>query len=181
MSVQAGHMTADEFERLAERSTNRHLEYVGGEAVEMVSNNYASLVAARILARLLLYAEQNNLGYVTGADGGYVVSGERYIPDVAFIGTAKQPTAPRDAWNPNPPDLVVEVLSPTDDPDVLRIKVGNYLSAGTVIWVVNPAKQRVEVYAPGQPVQKIGIGGMLDGGDILPGFSLAVETIFPEE
>lgn len=182
MSVTAGRMTVEEFEKVAllPENADRRLEYVGGEVVEVGSNNSSSLVAVRIAAQLLTFVEQHTPGFVTGADGGYIVSGERYIPDVAFTSRDRQPSPSRAAWNPEPPDLAVEVLSPSDDPDVLRIKVGNYLSAGTVVWVVNPDRQRVEIYAPGQPVQKVSAGETLEGGAVLPGFSLAVESIFPE-
>ncbi len=180
--VVAGQMPVEEFERIAVLAENadRRLEYIGGEVVEVVSNNYASMIAARIAARLVLYVDEHGLGYITGADGGYQVGTDRYIPDAAFISRAKQPEPPRHTWNPHPPDLAVEVLSPTDEPDIVRLKVASYLSAGTVVWLVNPDKQQVEVYAPGQAPQRIGIGGTLRGGDLLPGFELAVQDVFRE-
>lgn len=181
MAVETQAYTLEEFDRLVEQPeyANRLFEYVGGEIVEVVSNNYSSEIAMRIGARLLLFVEEHNLGRVTGADGGYKVSGERYIPDVAFISKAKQPKPSREAYNSNAPDLAVEVLSPGNEPDELRIKVANYLLAGTTVWVVNPDKQRVEVFAPSQPVAKVGLNQAVDGGSVLPGFSLPVSIIFP--
>jgi Uma2 family endonuclease len=175
-------MTVEEFEQFAllPENADRLLEYIGGEIVEMVSNNYSSIVGALILAEITLYVKRHGLGYVTGADGGYRVAGERYIPDVAFMSKARQPEPSRDAYNPNPPDLAVEVLSPSNQPDPLRIKIANYLAAGTRVWVVDPDARAVEVYTPGQRAHKIGIDGTLEGGDILPGFTLAVKDIFPE-
>jgi Uma2 family endonuclease len=130
---------------------------------------------------LTVFVRTHDLGYVTGADGGYRVSGERYIPDAAFISTARQPQPSHEAYNPNPPDLAVEVLSPTNDPGEMRVKIVNYLLAGTVLWVVDPDLKRVEVYVPGQTPKTLGIDDVLDGGNVLPGFSLAVRDIFPEE
>ncbi len=85
-------------------------------------------------------------------------------------------------YNPNPPDLAVEVDFPSTETsrDTLRIKIGNYLAAGTVVWVVNVEPKLVEVYAPGQPVKLLGVDDTLDGGDVLPGFTLSVKDIFPE-
>jgi Uma2 family endonuclease len=60
----------------------------------------------------------------------------------------------------------------------VRVKVGNYLAAGTVVWVIDPERKLVEVYAPGQPVRKVGVDSVLDGGEVLPGFTLAVKDIF---
>jgi Uma2 family endonuclease len=62
----------------------------------------------------------------------------------------------------------------------MRVKVVNYLSVGTTVWVVDPDRKLVEVYMHGQPVKKIGIDGTLDGGDVLPSFTLAVKDIFPD-
>jgi Uma2 family endonuclease len=126
------------------------------------------------------YVKQHQLGYVTSADGGYMISGERYIPDVAFISKARQPEPSHDAYNPKPPDLAVEVLSPTDDPFDVRTKVVNYLRAGTTVWVVDPEKKRVEVYKPDETPIAVGLAGSLADEDILPGFTLAIEEIFPD-
>ena len=52
---------------------------------------------------------------------------------------------------------------------------------GTTVWVVYPETREVEVHAPGQTTQILGIDATLDGGDILPGFSLAVKDVFPEQ
>jgi Uma2 family endonuclease len=148
--------------------------------IEVVSNNYSSEIAMLIGAMLLVFVRENDLGRVTGADGGYVVSGDRYIPDVAFISKERQPEPSHAAYNPNPPDLAVEVLSPTDAPEVVRIKIVNYLHAGVTVWLVNPDKRQVEIYVPGQMADTVGIDDTLDGGDVLPGFRLAVKDIFPE-
>ena len=182
MAIGIARYTVEEFDQLCVQPENaeKSLEYIGGEIVEVVSNNYASAVAARILIKIGIYVENRNLGYVTGADGGYQVSGERYIPDVAFISAAKQPKPSHDAYNPNPPDLAIEVLSPTDIPDVVRLKIANYLAADTLVWVVSPETKTVEVYTPGQPAKRLGIDGELSGMDVLPGFILAVKDIFPE-
>lgn len=174
--------TAEEFDQLVELPENaaRRLEYIGGEIVEVVSNNYSSVIASTINFFIQLYLREKEIaGYVTGADGGYIVSGERYIPDMAFISSARQPEPSRAAYNPNPPDLAVEVLSPGNDPGVIRFKIYNYLKAGTVVWVVDPEKKLVEVYAA-DDAKKIGIDGALDGGAVLPGFTLAVKDIFPD-
>lgn len=182
MGVQIGYVTVEEFERIAAQPDNadKRLEYIGGEIVEMVSDNYPSLIALRLGGRVMIYVEEHDLGYALGADGGFMVSGERYMPDIGFISKQKQPTAPHGAWNPNAPDLAVEVMSPSDDPEKVRIKVVNYLNAGTVVWLVNPEKQQVEVYTPGHPAHKVDINGTLDGGDVLPGFRLPLKMIFPE-
>jgi Uma2 family endonuclease len=182
MVVQTGRLTVEEFDALVELPENadRLLEYIGGEIVEVVSNSYSSIVAGQVLIDIGAYVRREKLGYVTGEAGGYAVSGERYIPDVGFISKAKQPEPPRETYIPNPPDLAVEVLPPTDKPKEMRVKVIHYLAAGTTVWVVDPEARTVEVYTPGPRVKTLGIDDMLDGGDVLPGFTLAVKGIFPD-
>src|SRR5258708_32857327 len=117
MAVQT-HMrvTVEEFEKIAALPENRdkRLEYIGGEIVEVVSNSLSSRITARILARISIHVETNNLGYVTDSQGGYRVSAEDYIPDVGFISKARHSKGPRETWIPYAPDLAVEVVSPTD-------------------------------------------------------------------
>jgi Uma2 family endonuclease len=182
MAVQTQQYTVEEFDQMVmlPENTDRRLEYIGGEIVEMVSNNYSSEVAARILGYIFAYLLQNNIGRVTGADGGYQIAGERYIPDVAFISKAKQPEPSHDAYNPNAPDLAVEVLSSSDKADDIRIKIANYLAACTLLWVVEPESKTVEIYVTGQKGQRARVGDTLNGGDVLPDFTLAVKDLFPE-
>jgi Uma2 family endonuclease len=173
-------LTAEEFDRIAllPENANKLLEFIGGRIVEVVSNSYSSILAARILIKLGIFTDGKDLGYFTTSDGGYMVNGERYIPDVAFISKIKQPTAPHESYISKPPDLAVEVLSPSNTDNEITIKVINYLLAGTVVWVVNPDKQYVVVYIPNQKPQTVDIDGVLDGGDVLPGFTLPVKDIF---
>ena len=176
-------VSVQEFEKIAALPENaeRHLEYIGGEIVEVVSNSKASKIAMRIGARITIHVEAHQLGRVTGADGGYRVSGEDYMPDVAFISNARQPKDPNVAWNPLAPDLAVEVASPTDRPTIIADKVTNYPLAGTLLWYVFPDDKQIKVYEQGQPSKTFGIDDVLDGGKVLPGFTLAVKDIFPAD
>lgn len=176
-------MPVQEFDRyvLLPENSEHIFEYIGGEVYAVVSNNYSSEVAARIMTFIGMFVLKFKLGRLTGADGGYIIAGERYIPDVAYTTYARQPHPSHDAYNPTPPDLAIEVLSPTNDDEKMRVKVTNYLLEGVTVWVVNPLARTVEIYAQGQPVKIIGENDVLEGGDILPGFQLNVAEIFPAE
>jgi Uma2 family endonuclease len=183
MVLQTQRVTAAEFDEFIRRPENVHqnFELIAGEIVEkMVSSPRSSSIGALLAGLLIIHVRERGLGRVTGADGGYMVGGERYIPDAAFISKARQPVQPTDAYNPLAPDLAVEVLSPTNDDEEMRLKVVNYLAAGTVVWVINPDKQRVEVYQSGQSVKTLGENDTLDGRDLLPDFTLPVIALFTE-
>jgi Uma2 family endonuclease len=75
-------------------------------------------------------------------------------------------------------------VSPTDSIKAAQRKALKYLSFGTrLVWVVYPDDQTVDVYRPAEgesaTIQVFGVEDTLDGGDVLPGFSLSVRDIFP--
>jgi Uma2 family endonuclease len=159
-------------------NADRVFEFIGGEIIEVGSNPYSSEIASLISFFIRLFIRENGIvGRVTGEAGLYDVMGDRYAPDVAFIASA-DPLPYEQGYNPDPPQLAVEVISPSDRSSRLAVKVANYLAAGTVVWVVYPQEREVHVYAPGQRTRILGEGDVIDGGDVLPGFSLPVREIF---
>jgi Uma2 family endonuclease len=171
-----------EFDRFVALPENagRNFEYIAGEIIEVVSNNKSSRAGLNIMAEVRNFVKRHKLGRTTGADGGYVVAGEKYIPDGAFVSYARQPVAVDVAYNPVAPDLAVEVLSPGNEHSEITRKVGNYLAAGTVVWVIDPDDETVDVYTPGQPRLTLHQLDTLKGDVVLPGFQLRVADIFSE-
>ena len=182
MLLQTRYVTEDEFDRfvMLPENRDRNFEYIAGEIVEVVSNSKSSYEALKIMGRVSVHVDDNHLGRYTGADGGYIVSGEKYIPDGAFTSYARQPVAPDVLYNPVAPDLAIEVLSPGNSEIEMTRKIGNYLAAGTVVWVADPEQKTIDVYTPGLPRKTLRMGDFLEGGDVLPGFGLAVANIFSD-
>ena len=181
-NVQQQLFTKEEFYEFVLRRENRHrnFEYIAGEIVAVVSNQESSRSGLSLVAEVGVYVKKNKLGRCTGADGGYVVSGEDYIPDGAFMSYARQPIKTNEAYNPVAPDLAIEMLSPGNTKDEIAHKLGNYMAAGTVLWMGNPETKTIDVCVPGQPVKRLRVGDVLEGGDVLPGFKLEVATIFED-
>lgn len=176
-------MTVEEFDEfmLLPENTDRRLEYIGGRIVEVVSNMYCSIVAAMIIRWLGIYLIENgDFGWLSAPDGGFKVLGDRYMPDVGFILKSKYPKAPHETWISLPLDLAVEVISPSDDEHDVRAKAFNYLRAGAVVWIVDPDKKVVQVLTPEAAPRLLTLNDTLDGGTLLPGFTLPVKDIFPE-
>ncbi len=184
MTAPAKRYTAEDFDAFAALPENADTlyEFVGGEIVEAPSNPYSSAIASEISFYIKLFVRESGIpAHVTGEQGGYQVGEERYAPDVAYLAKAVQPELARSGYNPTPPQLAVEVISPTDREQFVTIKVVNYLTVGTVVWVVRPDTKTVEVYVPGRAAQMLGVEDTLNGGEVLPGFTLAVEKIFPQQ
>lgn len=160
---------------------SRDYELIGGRIIEVVSNPTASQVGAKFARYIGALVDDNQLGRVTGADGGYMVSGEPYIPDVGYISYERQPKLEQlHGYNVLSPDLAVEVLSPSNTAQEMSTKVSNYLAAGTVVWIADPDTQMIYVHVAGQPVKKYTADDTLDGGTVLPDFSVSVKKLFPD-
>lgn len=175
-----------EFETFIDLPENvdKNFEFIGGEIFEVSSNSLASKAAMAIGGEIYAYLREHDIGHLTGPDGGYMINGERYIPDVAFISYDRQAEMTATGYNPNPPELAVEIISNPDNKDELvnlRRKIVSYLNAGVIlVWVVNPHERYIEVYETGKPLRILGENDMLDGGTVLEGFQLPVKRIFPK-
>lgn len=180
MAIQKETYTIAEYSELANApDNNRILELIDGELVEKMPSFTPSRIAAKVIFFLTQFNMQHDLGYVTGADGGYVMGeGNVFIPDVGYISKQRLPEEPRREV-PVPPDLAIEVKSPTDSIRDLRKKAERYIDFGTrLVWLVFPETQTVEVYVPDVDVITRTIDDSLDGGEVLPGFTLAVREVF---
>lgn len=176
-------MTVEEFDQyvLLPENKDRRLEYIAGRIVEVVSNSYCSIVAGLINRRVGRYLDDHgDFAWVTVPDGGFKVLGDRYMPDVGLILKAKHSSAPHETWVSVPLDLAVEVISPSDDEHDVRAKAFNYVRAGAVVWIVDPDKRVVQILAPDAAPRTLTVNDTLDGGTVLPGFTLLVKDIFPE-
>ncbi len=172
--------TLEDFETLINLPGNEDLifEFIDGEIIEVPSNAYSSEIGVNVIFLLKLHDRETRLGHITGENAGYMIAGARLSPDVAYISKARQPEFPREGYCPNPPELAVEVISPTDRESALTKKLAKYREAGVVVWVFRPKTQTAEVHVPGKPTVTYGINDTLDGGDVLPGFQLSVREVF---
>ena len=182
MVIREQKMSLDEYRAVTELPENRdrHLEWIDGEIVEKMGSFTPSRIALEIARFLGNYLAERRLGYITGADGSYLMSldGQMFIPDVGYISRARLPQAPAREV-PLPPDLAVKVKSPTDRVRDLRKKAEQYLAYGTaMVWLVLPEANQVEVYTPDDDVQVFGLDDTISGGAVLPDFTLSVSAIF---
>lgn len=179
-------LSVDEFMKiaLAPENVDRRLQLIDGEIIEVVSNNKVSKTAARLITFVNGFALPRNIGEMSGADGGYTIEGEQYIPDCAFTSYVRYPHSTTEAYPNIAPDLVVEVLSPgnkqsTEERDKMFRKIGNYLAAGCELWLVYPDEEKLERYFSGEAVRTYRNGDILEGRGTLEGFKLEISTIWP--
>jgi len=130
-----------------------------------------------------LFVRRHGSGRVYSAETGFLLSHDPLTivcPDVAFVLAERiPPDDADDGYFPGPPDLAVEIRSPSETgPGVVR-KVDAYLDGGTVlVWYADPPRRVVVVHRAGRAPITRGDGDTLDGEDVLPGFQLAVSDVF---
>ena len=179
----AGLMSVEEFERLPPPEHCRY-ELVDGEVVELTFptplHNLTVLRVSRILEQFVL---ENELGIVFPADTGFVLSrqpGTLRGPDVAFVSAERAAGLNLRANIPGAPDLAVEVISPTDTLRGMRRKVDQYLAAGCrTVWVLDADKRGGEIFEPGARPRVLLAQDELTCPELLPGFAIAVDELFP--
>jgi Uma2 family endonuclease len=178
--------TATEEDVLAIRNSpeRRLCELVDGVLVEKAMGLRESFLAVALAAILLNFVRPRRLGIVTGADGMMrLVSGLVRIPDVAFISWDRLPNR-RVPSEPIPnvaPDLAVEVLSAGNTPGEMARKRQDYFAAGVhLVWQVDPRTRTVEVVTAHDQSTIRHETHILDGGTVLPGFTVPLQELFAE-
>ena len=172
-------LTITEF---AQEQREGRWELIVGEPVEMTpSSDRSSWMATEITYYIRDYLGNHPVGRVCGADAGFVLFADRATvraPDAAFVRLERLPDL-TGAYVPIPPDLAIEVLSSTDRLADALSKVSMYLQAGVpLVWVIDPKKFTATIFRQDEGPVTIGKDGVLDGEEILPGFSLPLARLF---
>ncbi|MCU0480622.1 MAG: Uma2 family endonuclease [Anaerolineae bacterium] len=156
-------------------------EYVAGYATTKLSTTYASVIGVRLGAMLGFYVIPQEIGYLTGAAGGYRVGDGRFVPDIAYISKERQPQLGKEIWNPVPPDLAIEIIAYPDMPHehtFLRRKVVSYLNFGVIVWIVDTDDKTIDIYQRGEEVRTLTINDTLEAETLFPNFRLKLADIF---
>ena len=136
---------------------------------------------ASLLVEVASYVRQNRLGAVFTAETGFRIARDPdtvRAPDVAFVRTERVEAARVPGFPDLAPDLVAEVVSPSDRAVDVVEKALAWLDAGVrLVWVVDRANRLITVHSPGVTNTLRG-DAVLDGGDVLPGFSLDLDDLW---
>ena len=162
-------------------------ELVDGELVELKMSQESSWVAGRIHRELGNTGEESGLGWAFPEGTGFQCFGENRErvrkPDASFILKDRLPEGPsRKGFGRVVPDLVVEVVSPTDLAWEVDSKIEEWLSAGVkVVWQVMPATRSVVVHRSDAEIEKVAADQELILSDLIPDFRIPVSKLFPPQ
>jgi Uma2 family endonuclease len=164
---------------------NRPCELVEGTLVEKAIGYAESEIAGLMIMFLNNFVRARKLGIVTGAGAPIrLFAGLVRAPSIAFASwncfpDRKRPKAPIPQLAP---DLAVEVLSKGNSKAEIARKVGEYFAAGVrLVWLVDIRKATVRVHNAVDQSVLIRKGETFDGGAVLPGFTLPLDELFPNE
>jgi Uma2 family endonuclease len=162
----------------------RRCELVDGILLEKDMGYPESMLAMALGTFLYGWVHPRKLGIVAGEAGMVrLASGLVRIPDVSFVSWDKLPNRriPREPIPNLAPDLAVEVLSPSNTAREMANKLREFFQSGVrIVWVIDPRARTVAVYTSPQHSVTLTADQTLDGGDVLPGFTLPLQELFAE-
>jgi len=159
----------------------RYCELIDGTLVEKAVGSFEELIASMLLTSLNAFVQAKGLGIAVGSS--CIIRDQLRMPDVSFFSNARIPdrNALTDSVWSLVPDLAVEVISVGNTRDEMARKLREYFAAGVrVIWFIYPKSRTAEVFEANslEPVAILNSSGRLDGGPIVPGFSIAISSLF---
>ena len=126
----------------------------------------------------------HDVGMFLGPDGVMrILPNIGRAPDVSFLSWGSLPGGkppPRSDKVPVvAPDLAIEVLSEGNKPGEMLRKRNEYFRAGVkVVWEIYPESHSAKVFTGPDTSTPIPPDGILEGGNILPGFTQSLREVF---
>jgi Uma2 family endonuclease len=182
MSHAGSVMTAEELLEYCNEPYRQEL--IGGKLYEMEPPGALhGVIAAEVGALLAAHVRRHGLGRVFAAATGFHIRSDPdtvRAADASFVTRARIEATgiPAGYW-PGPPDLAVEVVSPSDRGPQVEAKALDWLEAGArAVVVLDPPNKTAVVYRPSSDTQTLGLADTLDLGDVVPDFAVPVADLF---
>lgn len=163
-------MTPEEFLAYAEQHPDKRFDFIDGEMVEVSPKPVHGRIQMALGGGFLNYTKDHPIGIVY-SEVLHILDGEKYIPDVCI----NIPST--DDYFTTPPLVAVEIRSDSQSKTAQRKKALEYIQHGVKLSILIFPGENIEVYFAGQDVKVLTYGDTLSGGDVLPGFSIAVDEI----
>lgn len=160
-------------------------ELVRGELIMLSLSGFEhGRVVGWLTGLLAAFVEREGVGVVVGPETGFWISRNPdsvRAPDLGYVRRERVPEGGERGFFEGAPDLAVEVLSPSDGASEVMGKVRQWLEAGcAVVWVVDPENHTISIYSADGHADVLDMSDQLTGGDVLPGFEVAVSEVFGE-
>jgi Uma2 family endonuclease len=179
---QPGTATIRDLKRL-DRRTLGTCELIDGVIVEKHMGWYESLVATVLIGVMEPHARSQRLGIVLRADAVLrLFPKQARAPDVSFVSKRRLAQYKPSRSDPIPtliPDLAVEVLSKSNTPKEIDLKLRQYFTSGVELaWVIDPKRRKATIHTNLTDHMTINLKGVLNGGKVVPGFRITLRELF---
>jgi Uma2 family endonuclease len=184
-AIVATHVSADEL--FALENDGYRYDLLAGNLIRVSPAGFRhGRLAAEIAYRLRAFVgDHPELGVVVGAETGFRLGRNPDTvlgPDAAVVRPERLPAMDvQSGYLELAPDLVVEIVSPSDRWTTVSDKVDSYLAAGvTLVWVVEPNARAVRVYTSEGAERRLRADNndVLGAEPVLPGFALPLTELF---
>lgn len=176
-----GTATEDDIDRVR-RTEGRLCELIDGVLVEKAVSDKTAFLAIEIATLLRNFIRPRRMGWILGPDGFVRLFGSQLrAPDVSFVRPDQRPGGRllEKGYADTAPALAVEIFSPGNTVREMEQKQAEFFAAGTeLFWVVFRDRQEVEVSTGPDEHRTLRRDDTLEGGSVLPGFSVKVADIF---
>ena len=139
-------------------------------------------IASLIAHKLMQYVDEHPGCGAVYAESGFILHEKPLTlrgPDVSFVRASRLALEPERGFFAGPPDLAIEVLSPSNTVSAMLEKIGEFLEAGThVVWLVDPKARSVVIHGPDAPPRVKRGEETLDCPELLPGLAWPVASLF---
>jgi Uma2 family endonuclease len=179
-SVLSAPVTLEEFSRLPRDGACHEMN--AGELITLPPpKSLHTLVALTLLENVQQHLKQDEVHRAV-PEAGYILSHDPLTirqPDVSVLSRERIRATDPDSYFEGAPELAVEVVSPSDSAEDLDIKTKQYFQSGArQVWILYPKTQTVHVFSRSAGAVILDRDQTLEGGDLLPGFSVPVASLF---
>ncbi len=181
-------LTREQFFRLCQLNRDLRLELTAkGDIIVMPpTGGRTGARNHRLSIQLGQWADRDATGVVFDSSTGFELpDGATRSPDAAWVRRGRLASLTpeqKEEFLPLCPDVVVELLSPSDSLSMTQEKMEEYLANGAQLgWLIDPSERRVHVYRAGAAVEIVDSASQLSGDPILPGFVLDLTSIWEPE
>ena len=175
-------LTAEDLLRLDSKGVKGEL--IRGRLCETMSaGGEHGEVSSNFVGELRNFVRPRRLGRVSGTDAGVLTERDPDTvrePDAMFISAERMPLTVRArGYYEVMPDIVAEVKSPSDSRREVNDKARMWRDCGVpLVWAAYPETRTIDVHRADGSIITLYEDDILDGGEILPGFSVLVRDIF---
>ena len=176
-------VTAKQLEQLSPPDTR--VELVSGKLRQLPFGGFEHGHVTGSFSRMLSeFVHKNQLGEFPPAGTGFLLECDPdtvRAPDAAFISDAKLATLSKSfsSFAPIAPDLVVEVVSPSDTFQDVEEKARFWLEHGSLmVLVIDPGTKTLRVYEDRDSIKVLSMGDVFVAGAVIPEWQFAVSELF---